>query len=44
MFRMHWERDKMSVFSISQISEKTLRESKHILEATGSEMVVGTRG
>ena len=34
----------MSGFLIFQVSEKTLREPRHVVEARGSEMVTGTGG
>lgn len=33
-------KDQMNGFSISQVSEKTLREPRHAVEATGSKMVI----
>lgn len=44
MFKKQWEKDKMNGFSISQVSEKTLREPRPAVEATGSKMVIEVGG
>lgn len=38
------KRIKMSGFSMSQVSEKTLREPRHVVDVTGSKIVIAAGG
>lgn len=45
MFKIQWVKDKNEwFFSMSQVSEKTLREPRHVVEVTGSKMIMAAGG